>query len=129
MFFTDGAGMRLPARLSPGFQASAYPLRRLVKFLLIFGAYRDTDPLKRHLRLVKLQLLTQLGRTVERLRVQRRQYHNGKAVLADRLFSVSERLQLSGTAFCTLTVCISLQICTDCFLDFSTHSKHILPHV
>ena len=37
--------MRLPARLSPGFQASAYPLLRLVKFLLIFGAYRDTDPL------------------------------------------------------------------------------------
>lgn len=27
---------------------------------------------------------------------------NGKAVLADRLFSVSERLQLPGTAFCTL---------------------------
>ena len=35
--------MRLPARLSPDFQAFAYPLRRLVKFLLIFGAYRDTD--------------------------------------------------------------------------------------
>lgn len=35
--------MRLPGRLSPGFQASTYLLRRLVKFLLIFGAYRDTD--------------------------------------------------------------------------------------